>query len=127
MVSICSIVSCVAAVYGVFQVVKFVVEVRPIVIPIVQEVEKGNVDVQKMLSGTTIRHDTVFVVHKDTIYLAHDKETQTDNGNSPSNQKLTAEKERHLKESPNHVSKQEREEIEEAENSFRQHMKEKMR
>ncbi len=39
-VAVCSIASCTVAVYGVFQVVDFVVDVRPIVRPIALEIKR---------------------------------------------------------------------------------------
>lgn len=116
-VSICSIVSCIAAVYGVFKVVEFVVEVRPIIIPVVQEVKEKNIDIRKIISGTTIRHDTVYVIHKDTIYLPQDTDPQTDKGNPQP----------HPGKSANHVSEQERQKIEKAERNYRKRMKEMMK
>lgn len=69
-VSICSIISCITAVYGVFQVVDFVVDVKPIVVPIAKEVKEGNVDVRSFISGSaTIRRDTVRLIERDTVYL----------------------------------------------------------
>lgn len=130
-VSISSIVSCVTAVYGVFQVVEFVVDIKPIVVPIAKEVKEGNVDVRKILSGTTIRHDTVRVIERDTIYLKKDDARNT--GNETFHQqmvtshRLTEEEERHLDKSADKVSEQERQEIDEAENSFRKRMRENMK
>ena len=130
-VSICSIVSCVAAVYGVFQVVEFVVDVRPIVIPLVQEVKEGNIDVRKMLSGTTIRHDTVRLVEKDTIYLKKDDVQNTKNESfhqqMVTSRRLTEEDEKHLDKSADKVSIQEQKEIDEAETSFRNRIREQVR
>lgn len=128
-VSICSIVSCIAAVYGVFKVVEFVVDVRPIVVPIAQEVKEGNMDVRKMLSGTTTRHDTV--VERDTIYLKKDDARNT--GNEAFRQqmvtkhRLTAEDEQRLDNSADKVSEQERQEIDETETSFRNRMREQIK
>lgn len=127
--SICSIVSCAAAVVGVFQVVEFVVDVRPIVVPIAQEVKEGNVDVRKILSGTTIRHDTV--IERDTIYLK--KDDAQNSGNEAFRQqmvtshRLTAEDEKRLDKSADKVSKQEHQEIDEAESGFRKRMREQVR
>lgn len=130
-VSICSIVSCIAAVYGVFQVVEFVVDVRPIVIPLVQEVKEGNIDVRKMLSGTTIRHDTVRLVEKDTIYLKKDDVQNTKNESfhqqMVTSRRLTEEDEKHLDKSADKVSIQEQKEIDEAETSFRNRIREQVR
>ena len=132
-VSICSIVSCVAAVYGVFQVVEFVVDVRPIVIPFVQEVKEGNVDVRKMFSNVaaSVRHDTVRIVERDTIYLPQDESQSTKNEYAQmrlsSTREHTKEEEQRLDNSADNISVQEREEIDEEETSFRNRMRDKTR
>ena len=104
-------------------------DVRPIVVPIAQEVKEGNMDVRKMLSGTTTRHDTV--VERDTIYLKKDDARNT--GNEAFRQqmvtkhRLTAEDEQRLDNSADKVSEQERQEIDEAETSFRNRKREQIK
>lgn len=124
-VSICSIVSCVAAVYGVFQVVEFVVDVRPIIIPIVKEVKEGNVDVRKILYGTTIRHDTVRAVERDTIYIRKDKDG--DKRDLLKHRRLTEEEAQSFGKSEGNVSEQEEKQINKQEDAYRQRMQEKMK
>ena len=124
-VSICSIVSCIVAVYGVFQVVNFVVDVRPIVVPIAQEVKEGNMDLRKLLSSTITRHDTVRLIERDTIYIQKGKEG--DERDFPKHRRVTVEDEKRIDKSAEYVSEQKRQEIDEAESSFRQRMREKMR
>lgn len=130
--SICSIVSCAAAVYGVFQVVEFVVDVRPIVVPIAQEVKEGNMDVRSFFSGAAaIRRDTVRVIEHDTVYLGRTETRKTEKDDFRqqivTNHRLTSEDENRLDKSADHVSAEERQEIDEAESSFRKRMREKMK
>lgn len=131
-VSICSIVSCIVAVFGVFQVVDFVIDVKPIVVPIAQEVKEGNMDVRQIFSGTaTIRHDTVRVIQRDTIYLGQGemRRTETENRRQQTviNNRLTEEDEQHLDKSSDNVSEQVRNDIEDAETKFRNSMREKIK
>ena len=131
-VSICSIVSCIAAVYGVFKVVEFVVDVRPIVIPLVQEVKEGNVDVRSFFSGAaSIRRDTVRVIERDTVYIGQSDTRKTEKDDfrqqMVTNHRLTAEEEQRLDKSADKVSIQEHQEIDEAESGFRKRMREQVR
>ena len=131
-VSICSIVSCIVAVYGVFQVVDFVIDVKPIVVPIAHEVKEGNMDVRQLFSGTaTVRHDTVKVIKRDTIYLGQGETRRTENENLRQqmviNHRLTTEDEQHLDKSSDNVSEQVRNDIEDAETKFRNSMREKIK
>ena len=132
-VAICGIVSCVVAVYGVFQVVDFVIDVRPIVIPIAQQVKEGNLDVKTMLSGpgTMVKHDTILVIKRDTVYPPQN-EIQQIKKDASSQQtiqehRLTSEEEAHLNKSANHVSEQEKHDIDDAETNFRQRMRNKIK
>lgn len=79
LVPLCSIVNCLLAVYGVFHVVEFVVDVKPIVVPIANEVKEGRLDTREIFSGSgvTVWHDTVRVVEHDTIYLGQNEVRQT--------------------------------------------------
>lgn len=121
--SICSIISCIVAVYGVFQVVNFVIDVRPIVIPLVNEVKEGNLDAKGILNGSkiTVKYDTVRV--RDTIYLPMEKEQET-TALTQTKQKrgLTLEENARLGNSENHVSKQEKQDIDNQEADFRRRM-----
>lgn len=127
-VAICSIVSCIVAVYGVSQVVNFVIDVRPIVVPIAQEMKEGNLDVQNLLKGskTTVKFDTVRV--RDTIYLSSDKKLNTTSFSQiRQNRGLTQEEEARLDNSSNNISEQEQQDIDDAESNFRQRMRNKMK
>ncbi len=127
-VAICSIVSCVVAVYGVFQVVNFVVDVKPIVVPIAQEMKEGNLDPKSFLAGsrTMVKYDTVKV--RDTIYLSSDKKQNTTSlSQIRQNRGLTSEEEARLDKSSNNVSKQEQQDIDDAEANFRQRMRNKIK
>lgn len=132
-VAICSIVSCVVAVYGVFQVVDFVIDVKPIVIPIAQEVKEGNIDMKTMLSGggRVVRHDTVLVTKRDTVYLPQNEALSKVQGVSSQQtlqeRRLTSEEETRLGKSANHVSEQEQQEIDDNEAGFRQRMRNKIK
>lgn len=123
-VALCTIISCIAAVYGVFQVVNFVIDVRPIVVPIAQEVKEGNLDAKSILTGskTTVKHDTVR--ERDTIYLPLDKEQETLR-KEKNERSLTPEEEVHFDKSSDQVSEQERQDIDNAETNFRQQMRNK--
>lgn len=127
-VALCTIISCIAAVYGVFKVVNFVVDVEPIVVLLTKEVKERNLDAKSILKGamTTVKYDTVRV--RDTIYLSSDKEFET---SSPSQmrkeRRLTSEEKARLSKSANHVSKQEQQDIDDAEANFRQRMRNKMK
>ncbi len=126
-VSICSIISCIVAVYGVFQVVNFVIDVRPIVVPIAQEVKEGNLDAKSILTGskTKVKPDTVRV--RDTIYLPSGKKQETTSlSQIRQNHELTSEEDARLGKSSNHVSEQEQQDINDAEANFRQRMRNKM-
>jgi len=130
-VAICSIVSCIVAVYGVFQVVDFVVDVKPIVVPIANEVKEGNLDARAIFSSVSsaVRHDTVRV--RDTIYLPSEEAQKTTQATSLQQtiqeRSVTKEEEQRLNKSADIVSEQEKQEIENEEASFRQRMREKMR
>lgn len=127
-VAICSIVSCIVAVYGVFKVVNFVVDVKPIVVPIAQEMKKGNLDPKSFLAGlrTMVKYDTVRV--RDTIYLPSDKKhNKTSLSQIRQNRGLTSEEEARFGMSSNHVSEQEQQDINDAEANFRQRMRDKMK
>lgn len=132
-VAICSIVSCVVAVYGVFQVVDFVVDVKPIVIPIAQEVKDGNLDMKTVLSGvgTVVRHDTILMTKRDTVYLSQDETRQNKKEASLQRtiqeRRLTPEEEQRLDHSADQVSKQEKQDIDNQEANFRQRMRNKMK
>lgn len=129
-VAICSIVSCIVAVYGVFQVVDFVIDVRPIVVPIAQEVKDGKLDAKSILTGsrTTVKYDTMIVTKRDTIYLPLDKEQETSSFQHERNeQRQTSEEQARLGKAVNHVSEQEQEDIDNQEASFRQRMRNKMK
>lgn len=133
---LCSIVSCAVAVYGVFQVVDFVVEVKPIVVPIAKEVKDGNMDARTLFSGSNVvvRHDTVRVTERDTVYLEQNEVRHAEKAmavgtslhQSGLGKKLTAEEEQKLDKSGDKVSEQERKDIEDGEASFRQRMRSKM-
>ena len=133
---VCSIVSCTVAVYGVFQVVDFVVEVKPIVVPIAKEVKEGNMDARAIFSGANVvvRHDTVRVTERDTIYLGQNEPRHTEKSmsvdaspqQSLQTHRLTAEEEQRLDKSADKVSEQERKDIDDGESSFRQRMRSKM-
>lgn len=131
-VGCCSIVSCVVAVVGVFQVVDFVIDVKPIIVPIAQEVKEGNMDARELFSGTTtaIRHDTVRVYQRDTIYLppneARRATTDPFLNKFDKEARPTAEEEQRLDHSADNVSKQERQKIDNEEASFRQRMRNKL-
>lgn len=132
-VALCTIISCIAAVYGVFQVVDFVIDVKPIVIPIAQEVKDGNLDMKTVLSGvgTVVRHDTVLVTKRDTVYLPPDEIQQTKKDASSQRtikeRRLASEEDAHLDKSANHVSEKDRQDIDDAEANFRQRMRNKMK
>ena len=132
-VALCTIISCIAAVYGVFQVVDFVIDVKPIVVPIAQEVKDGNLDMKTMLSRgeRVVRHDTVLVTKRDTIYLSKNDSHQTKKGVSSEQtieeKRLTPEEEQRLDHSADHVSEQEKKDIDANETDFRRRMREKMR
>ena len=132
-VSICSIVSCVIAIYGVFQVVDFVVDVKPIVVPLAQEAKEGNLDMRKVLSGVSaaVKYDTVFVRERDTIYLPQDDKRimakEPSQQNEPQYRRLTPEDEQQLSKSADNLSEEARQAIDDEEASFRQRMRERMR
>ena len=136
LVPLCSIVNCLLAVYGVFHVVDFVVDVKPIVVPIANEVKEGRLDAREIFSGSgvTVRHDTVRVVEHDTIYLGQNEVRQTEKSQSvgsPVQQsdmgaRPTAGVEQRLDHSADNVSEQEQKEIESGEASFRQRMRHKL-
>ena len=133
---LCSIVSCAVAVYGVFQVVDFVVDVKPIVVPIAQEVKEGKLDAREIFSGaaTIVRHDTVRVTERDTVYIGQNESREKGISQSASSSlqrsgigaRLTAEEEQQLDHSADKVQEEERKEIDQAESSFRQRMREKL-
>ena len=132
LVSICSNVGCIVAVYGVFQFVDFVVEVKPIVVPIAQDVKEGKMDVRQLFSGSaTIRHDTVRVIKRNTIYLGQGESRKTDNEDLRQqtliSHRLTEEDQQRLDKSSDHVSEQEQNEIEDSETKFRKGMNEIIR
>lgn len=132
-VSICGIVSTVVALYGVFQVVDFVVDVKPIVVPLAQEAKEGNLDMRKVLSGVTaaVKYDTVFVRERDTIYLPQDDKRimakEPSQQNEPQYRRLTPEDEQQLSKSADNLSEEARQAIDDEEASFRQRMRERMR
>ena len=132
-VAICSIVSCIAAVYGVFQVVDFVIDVRPIVVPIAKEVKEGNLDMKTMLSGvsTVVRHDTILVTKQDTVYFSQEMTPQIKKDASLQQavheRRLTSEEEARLDNSADNVSKEDKQDIDNAEENFRQQMRNKMK
>lgn len=79
-----------------------------------------------MLSGvgTMVRYDTILVTKRDTIYLPSDKIPRTTT--IPTKQyerRLTSEDETRLGKFADNVSKEEKEEIENAETKFRQRIK----
>ena len=127
-VALCTIISCIAAVYGVFKVVNFVVNVEPIVVLLTKEVKEGNLDAKNILnrSKTTVKYDTVIL--RDTIYLPSAKEFET---SSPSQMRkergLRSEEKARLSKSTNHVSEQEQQDIDDAEANFRQGIRSKMK
>ena len=138
LVPVCSIVNCLLAVYGVFHVVDFVVDVKPIVVPIANEVKEGKLDARELFTGaaTMVRHDTVRVIERDTIYIgqneAKQKESFASVSTSPTQQqtsmgaRLTAEEEQRLDHSADNVSKQERQKMDNEETSFRERMRNKL-
>lgn len=132
-VSICSIVSCFVAVYGVFQVVDFVIDVKPIVIPIAQEVKEGNLDMKTMLTegGRVVQYDTVLVTKRDTVYISQNEIQQTKKETSlqrtVQERRLTSEEEQRLDKSADKVSEKEHKEIDEAETSFRNRIREQIK
>lgn len=132
-VAICSIMSCIAAVYGVFQVVDFVIDVRPIVVPIAKEVKEGNLDMKTMLSGvsTVVRHDTILVTKQDTVYFSQDMTPQIKKEASLQQavheRRLTSEEEARLDNSADNLSKEDKQDIDNAEENFRQQMRNKMK
>lgn len=132
-VALCTIISCIVAVYGVFQVVDFVIDVKPIVIPIAQEVKDGNLDAKSILTGhrTMVKHDTILVTKRDTVYLPQNEIQQTKKDASSQRtikeRRLTSEEETHLDKSANHVSEKDRQDIDDAEANFRQRMRNKMK
>lgn len=136
LVPLCSIVNCLLAVYGVFHVVDFVVDVKPIVVPIANEVKEGRLDAREIFSGSgvTMRHDTVRVVEHDTVYIGQNEARQVGRSMSvetteqPSGMgaRPTAEEEQRLDHSADNVSKQERQKIDNEEASFRQRMRNKL-
>jgi len=131
-VALCTIISCIAAVYGVFQVVNFVIDVRPIVVPLAQEVKEGHLDMKTILSGgTVIRHDTVLVTKHDTIYLTENETQPKDHGVTSQQliqeRRLTSEEEAHLDNSADNISKDGKQNIDNQETNFRQQMRNKMK
>ena len=132
-VALCTITSCIVAVYGVFQVVDFVIDVRPIVVPIAQEVREGNLDMKTVLSegGRIVQYDTVLVTKRDTVYLPQNEIQQTKKDASLQRtikeRRLTSEEETHFDKSTNHVSEKDRQDIDDAEANFRQRMRNKMK
>ena len=131
-VALCTIISCIVAVYGVFQVVNFVIDVRPIVVPLAQEVKEGNLDMKTILSGgTVIRHDTVLVTKHDTIYFSQDETQLKDHGVTSQQEiqerRLTSDEEARLDKSADNISKEDKEDIDNQEANFRQRMRNKMK
>ena len=132
-VALCTITSCIVAVYGVFQVVDFVIDVRPIVVPIAQEVREGNLDMKTVLSegGRIVQYDTVLVTKRDTVYLPQNEIQQTKKDASLQQtikeRRLTSKEEAHLDKTANHVSEKDRQDIDDAEANFRQRMRNKMK
>lgn len=130
-VAICSIVSCVVAVYGVFKVVNFVVDVEPIVVLLNNEVKEGNLDAKSILKGsmTTAKYDTVR--KRDSVYLSQDETGQTKKEASLQRtiqeRRLTPEEEQRLDHSADQVSKKEKQDIDNQEANFRQRMRNKMK
>lgn len=125
-VALCTIISCMAAVYGVFQVVNFVIDVRPIVVPIAQEVKEGNLDMKTMLSGVSTRYDTILVTKRDTVYLSQDKIPQTKREDSVQwlkERRLTTKEKQQLDNSAGHISEEKKRDIDNQEDRFRQRMK----
>lgn len=123
-VALCTIISCIVAVYGVFKVVNFVVNVEPIVVLLTKEVKEGNLDAKNILNGskTTVKHDTVR--ERDTIYLPLDKEQETLQ-HERNGRRLTSEEEARFDKPSEQVSEQERQDIDNAETNFRQRMRNK--
>lgn len=130
-VALCTIISCIAAVYGVFQVVNFVIDVRPIVVPIAQEVKEGNLDMKTMLSGVSTRYDTILVTKRDTVYFSQEMTPQIKKDASLQQavheRRLTSEEEARLDNSADNVSKEDKQDIDNAEENFRQQMRNKMK
>lgn len=131
-VGLCTIMSCVAAVYGVFKVVSFVIEVNPIIKPIAKEVKEGKLDALTIFSraNTTILHDTVRVIVSDTIYIPDERPLQTNDESSRQQSAMrarpTKEDEERLDNSKDIISEQETQEINDKEEDFRRRMREKM-
>ena len=131
-VGLCTILSCVAAVYGVFKVVSFVIEVNPIIKPIAKEVKEGKLDALTIFSraNTTILHDTVRVIVSDTIYIPDERPLQTNDESSSQQSAMrarpTKEDEERLDNSKDIISEQETQEINDKEEDFRRRMREKM-
>lgn len=129
-VALCTIISCVVAVYGVFKVVNFVVDVEPIVVLLNNEVKEGNLDAKSILKGsmTTAKYDTVKV--RDTIRPPQNKIPQTKKEDSLQwlkGRRLTSEEETRLDNSADNLSKKKKEEIVHNEDRYRQRMGNKMK
>lgn len=129
-VSICSIISCIVAVYGVFKVVNFVVDVEPIVVLLTKEVKEGNLDVKSILKGskTTVKYDTVRV--RDTINLSENEIPETkkvDSSQWLKGRRPTAEDKLKLDNSADHISEEGKRDIDNQDDRFRQQMGKKMK
>lgn len=129
-VAICSIVSCIVAVYGVFKVVNFVVNVEPIVVLLTKEVQEGNLDAKNILNGskTTVKYDTVR--DRDTVNLSQNEIQQPKREDSLQwlkGRRPTAKDKQHLDNSADHISEGKKRDIDNQEDRFRQQMGNKMK
>ena len=125
-VALCTIISCIAAVYGVFKVVNFVVDVEPIVVLLNKEVKEGNLDTKNILKGSkiTVKYDTV--IERDTTNNPHNKISPTKKEDSLQwlkERRMTSEDEARLDHSADNLSKKKKEEIDDAEAKFRERIK----
>jgi len=129
-VALCSIVSCIVAVYGVFKVVNFVVNVEPIVVLLTKEVKEGNLDAKNILNGskTTVKYDTVR--DRDTVNLSQNEIQQPKREDSLQwlkGRRPTAKDKQHLDNSADHISEGKKRAIDNQEDRFRQQMGKKMK
>ncbi len=129
-VALCTIISCIVAVYGVFKVVNFVVDVEPIVVLLNNEVKEGKLDAKSILTGseTKAKNDTVKV--RDTFSFPQNKISQTKREDSLQwlkGRRPTAEEESHLDNSDDNLSKEKKKDIDYNEDRYRQRMRNKMK
>lgn len=126
----CTIISCIAAVYGVFKVVNFVVDVEPIVVLLTKEVKEGKLNTRSILKGAkaTVKYDTVTVW--DTVYLRENEIPGTkkvDSSQWLKGRRPTAKDKLKLDNSANQISEEGKRDIDNQEDRFRQQMGNKMK